>query len=52
MSVFVACENCTRSEMYDDEYTARADGWADLAIDGVVGPADQSEYRGHCPDHA
>jgi hypothetical protein len=52
MSVFVACEECQRSEMYDDEHAARADGWGDLEIDGVVGPADQSEYRGSCPEHA
>lgn len=51
MSVFVSCEECSRSERYDDEHAARSDGWTDLAIDGVVGPADQSEYRGRCPDH-
>jgi hypothetical protein len=52
MSVYVACDRGSRSDRYDGEHAARADGWAELSIDGVVGPADQSEYRGLCPDHA
>lgn len=52
MSVFVVCENCGRTEEFSDEHAARSSGWADLYIDGVVGPANQSEWNGRCPDCA
>ncbi|MFC7154060.1 hypothetical protein ACFQPA_01140 [Halomarina halobia] len=52
MSVFVVCENCGRGEAFADEHEARAEGWVKLRIDGVVGPANQSEWSGRCPDCA
>jgi hypothetical protein len=52
MSVFVVCSQCGDTEEYTDEHAARSDGWAELSIDGVVGPANQSEWTGVCPDHS
>lgn len=50
MSVFIVCSECEKSEEYADEHAARSDGWTELSIDSVVGPANQSEWTGLCPD--
>jgi hypothetical protein len=52
MSVFVVCSQCGYTEEYTDEHAARSDDWTELSIDGVVGPANQSEWTGLCPDHS
>jgi len=50
MSVDVVCSECGTSDRYEDEHEARTDGWTALRIDGIVGPANQSEWTGRCPD--
>jgi len=50
MSAFVICTECGRGGQYGDEHGARNDGWEDLSIDGVVGPGNESEWAGHCPE--
>ncbi|WP_254545850.1 hypothetical protein [Halomarina pelagica] len=52
MSVFVICDNCGRGAEFVDEHEARAEGWRNLRIEGVVGPANRSEWNGRCPDCA
>lgn len=50
MSTIVSCSNCGRTEEVDSEHAARAAGWTELGIDGVIGPANASEWTGLCPD--
>ncbi|WP_330632250.1 hypothetical protein [Halocatena halophila] len=47
---FVVCTDCGKSDSYADRHAARRDDWHELSIDGVVGPADQSEWYGLCPE--
>jgi len=49
MNVDVVCAECSETERFEDEHAARSEGWTDLRIDGVVGPANQSEWTGRCP---
>ncbi|MFC6960689.1 hypothetical protein [Halocatena marina] len=50
MSSFIVCSRCGTTESYADEHVARSEGWTNLSIDGVVGPANQSEWAGLCPE--
>ena len=52
MSTIVICDQCGRADEFPDEHKARAGGWRNLRIDGVIGPANASEWHGRCPDHA